>query len=68
LTPRPRGAGYFGAVFFGGGAGTLLTIGGWMGAPNTRRLVGWGAKELTLWGVPTGWWALETTFGDDPAC
>jgi hypothetical protein len=50
---RVRGAFYFGATVFGG-VDLLVRIGGWMGSPNTRRLVGCGAKELALWGVPTG--------------
>ena len=51
---RSPGAVYFGATAFFGGGDTLPRIGGWIGSPNTRRLVGCGAKELALWGVPTG--------------
>ena len=48
---------YFGGdvfLFVFGAAAALLTIGGWIGSPNTLRLVGCGANELALCGVPTG--------------
>src|SRR5262249_39058354 len=34
-----------------------------MGAPNTRLLVGCGAKELAWVGLPDGWCALDIVFG-----
>ncbi len=45
--------GYFGGDFVVV-AGALCTIGGWMGSPNTLRVVGCGANELAGCRLPTG--------------